>query len=254
MLTKINSNKINYEKYGNSKNTILILPGWGNTRETFNTMIEELKENNTIYIIDYPGFGKSPISKETLTIYDYANIIEKLIKKLKIKNPTIIAHSFGGRLASILIGSKRINCNKLILIDVAGIRRFNLKRFLKEKLYKLLKKCTNLLSRKAKEKTQQKLFKHFSSSDYKELSPIMRKTFQNIIKEDLTKYYKSIKTETLIIWGELDEETPLKDGKKIHKIIKNSGLIIFPKANHFPYLNYPILFNKIIKEFTKKSS
>ena len=31
---------IYYEKYGNGKNIILILPGWGNTRETFRYIID----------------------------------------------------------------------------------------------------------------------------------------------------------------------------------------------------------------------
>ena len=71
-------------------------------------MIESLKEKYTIYILDYPSFGNSDTINEELTIYDYTIIIEKIIKKEKIINPTIIAHSFGGRIASILIGKNKI--------------------------------------------------------------------------------------------------------------------------------------------------
>ena len=80
----------------------------------------------------------------------------------------------------------------------------------------------------------------------------MHNTFKNIINEDLTKYFKNIKEETLLIWGENDQDTPLKDAYKIKKAIENSALIILKNGNHYSYLNYPILVNNIIYEFIKK--
>ena len=62
-------------------------------------------------------------------------------------------------------------------------------------------------------------------------------------------YLKSIESETLIIWGEKDIDTPLKDAYKINKLIKDSALIIYPNAPHFSYLTYPELTNKIIKSY-----
>ncbi len=246
MYIKFKKKNIYYEKYGDKNKYIFILPGWGNTRKTFLNMIESLKENYTIYILDYPNFGNSDTIDEELTIYDYVSIIEKIIKKEKIINPTIIAHSFGGRIASILIGKNKLKINKLILIDVAGIKRKKtLKVFIKEKIFKLINYLT-------KNKYKEKLTKIFASSDYKELPKTMRKTFQNIINEDLTKYYKEIENETLIIWGEKDIDTPLKDAKLLEKIIKNSALIIYKNKTHYSYLEEPYLTNKIIKILLKK--
>ena len=154
MFFKTDNLSIYYEKYGNKKDTILILPGWGNTRSTFYHIINYFKDNYTIYIIDYPSFGNSPIPNKELTIYDYSNIIKKFIEQEKI-TPIIIAHSFGGRIASILIGKDNLKVKKLILMDVAGIKRFNLKVFIKEKIYKLLKKLIKLLP-----KLKQNYYKH----------------------------------------------------------------------------------------------
>ena len=207
---------IYYEKYGNGKNIILILPGWGNTRETFRYIIDYFKDKYTIYIIDYPGLGKSPIPTKTLNIYNY-------------------------------------KIDKLILIDVAGIKpKKTIKKYLKEKIYKLKKKLIKLLPKQKQSIYKQKLFRKYASSDYLLLPPTMRETFKNIINEDLTKHFKEIKTETLLIWGENDQDTPLKDGIKINKLIKDSALITLKKASHYCYLQYPILVNKIIYEFIKK--
>ena len=241
--------EIYYKTYGTSKKAILILPGWGNTRETFSNIINLLKDKYKIYIIDYPFFGDSPLPNRELTIYDYSELIYKFIKCNKINNPIIIAHSFGGRIVSIL--SNKIKINKLVLIDVAGIKRFSLKLFIKQNTYKLLKKLTYLLPKNIQVKVRNKLLKRFSSNDYLNIPSIMKKTFQNIIKEDLRKYYKTINTETLIIWGEKDIDTPLKDALYLNKVIKNSALIIYKNSNHFSYLDNPYLTNKILEKYLK---
>lgn len=253
MYFKYNRHNIYYEKYGTNKDTILILPGWGNTRPTFNYIIDNFKNNHSIYIIDYPGFGNSPIINNDLTIYDYADIIISFMKQLKIENPTIIAHSFGGRITSILAGKYKIKIKRIILIDVAGIKRVKkLKIIIKEKIYKLLTKLTNLLDEKNKVIIRKKLINYFSSNDYKYLPNNMKKTFQNIINEDLKKYYKNIDIDTLIIWGENDLDTPLKDAFLLNKIIKNSGLVIYKKRAHFSYLEEMNKTIIILNSFIKK--
>ena len=40
-----------YEKYGNGNDIMLILPGWGETRKTFNKIIEYYKNIYTIQLI-----------------------------------------------------------------------------------------------------------------------------------------------------------------------------------------------------------
>ena len=244
---------IYYEKHGNKNKYIIILPGWGNNRNTFTNIINNLKNEYTIYIIDYPSFGYSQIPNKELNIYDYADLINNFIIDNKIINPIIIAHSFGGRITSILIDKYKITNNKIILIDVAGIkRRKKLKLFLKEKTYKLLKLLINLLPKNRQYLYHKKLLYLFSSKDYFNIPSTMKKTFKNIINEDLRKHYKNIKNKTLIIWGNKDIDTPLKDGKYLKKHLINSKLIIYKNSNHFSYLEYPNITNKIINTFLKE--
>lgn len=241
-----------YEKHGVGKKIILILPGWGNTRKTFQNIINNFKQNYTIYIVDYPGFGNSPLPFTDLTIYDYAKAIRDFMVTEKIVNPILLVHSFGGRIATLLTGYYKEKIDKIVMIDVASIKpKKTLKQLLKQTLYKFLKKLTILAPKNTRRKLKNKLLQKFGSSDYKTLPTCMQKTFQNIINEDLSLYLKKIKSETLLIWGNLDKDTPLKDGKKMNKHIKNSALIIYKNASHFSYLQYPHLTNNIIKEFIK---
>jgi len=243
---------IYYEKYGNGKHNIIILPGWGDTRSTFNNLISVLKEYYTIYIIDYPGFGNSKFPNRDLDIYDYANLIKDFITINNIDNPIIISHSFGGRISIILSGLYKLPIKKMILIDAAGIKRK--KKFkvrFKQTIYKLLKKLSHILPKRIRKSYLDKLINIFGSTDFKNLDPNIRKTFIKVINEDLTKYLKNINTSCLLIWGENDLDTPLDDGKLMNVNIEDSGLIIIPNASHFPYLEYPYYITKIILEFLK---
>lgn len=252
MYFKTDNITIYYEKYGNKNNTILILPGWGNTRKTFTDIINYFKTNYTIYIIDYPNFGNSTYLTKELTIYDYTNLILDFINNLKIKNPIIICHSFGGRITSIL--TTKIKINKIIMFDVAGIkRRKKLNIYLKEKIYKILKKLIIFIPKNKRYNYYKKLINYFASNDYKSIPHTMRKTFQNIISEDLSKYYQNITNKTLIIWGENDQDTPLKDAYYLNKHIKNSKLIIYNNTSHYSYLKYPQLTNILIENFIKEN-
>ena len=239
---------IYYEKYGNKAKSIIILPGWGNTRKTFNMMINFLQNYFTVYTLDYPGFGNSIFPNKDLTIYDYTLLIYEWIKSLNIENPILIGHSFGGRIITLLTGYYKYNFNNIIYLNSAGIKQ---KTKLKTKIYKLLNKLKFFIPSKFKNKYSNFLFKHFASTDYKNLNKNMQNTFKNIVNLDLKPFLKNIKAKTLIIWGDKDNSTPVKDGIIMNKLIKNSELIVLKKGTHFTYLDYPILINRIIFEQLK---
>lgn len=255
MKFNVNDFTIYYEKHGTGNKNILILPGWGDNRITFTYLIDILKDNYTVYIIDYPGFGKSTFPKRDLEINDYSHLVSNFIKEKEIDNPTIIAHSFGGRIVIDLFKKKDVLIKNLILIDIAGIKpKKNIKLKIKEKIYKILRKVSNVLPKKIKILYLNKLIKIFGSSDYANLSSNIRKTFINIVNYDQKDEIKNIDVDTLIIWGEFDKDVPLKDGYFINKEIRDSGLVIVPKSGHFPYLDRAYYVNRVILEYLKRSS
>lgn len=253
MYFNINDFTLYYEKYGTGEKEIVILPGWGETRKTFDYMISYLKQDYTIYIVDYPGFGNSPFPNRDLTIYDYTNLIIDFLNTNGIYNPIIIAHSFGGRIAITMNGYLQHKIQKMILIGSAGIKpRKTLYQKLRQLTYKFLKKCSRLLPKKKRKKYLANLLNIFGSSDFKELDKNQRNTFIKIVNEDLTKYLKKISCPTLLIWGEYDTATPVKDGVKMQNEIKDSGLIILKGRSHFCYLEERDRVNSIILAFLQE--
>lgn len=241
-----------YEVYGSHSKSLLILPGWGNTRNTFIHLINFLSNYFTVYIVDYPGFGNSNFPSRDLTIFDYSNLIYEFIKEKKLNDPVLLGHSFGGRIITVLTGYYNYKFSNIILMDSAGIKpKTTIKKLWHKLSYKLLKKLGKILPKKYKKKYYEKLFNKYASSDYQLLSSNMRKTFQNVVNTDLKNYLKYINSKVLLIWGNNDKDTPVRDAKIMNNSIKNSELIIIDKVGHFPYLERGILIESIIFEQLK---
>ena len=95
-----NDTYIRYKKVGNG-DPILLLHTFRNRLEYSDNLGEMLKKKFTVYSIDLPGFGDSPINTETN--YDltfFTKSIVDFIKKLKIRNLTIAGESIGATLAA----------------------------------------------------------------------------------------------------------------------------------------------------------
>ncbi|HPC30958.1 MAG TPA: alpha/beta hydrolase [Candidatus Paceibacterota bacterium] len=226
-----------------SKGNILLLHGWGVSASIFNSLAEFLtKENFDVYLIDFPGFGKSPAPKMPLVLENYSLLAKEFIEKEIQEETIVLAHSFGGRVAIKLTSNFSQLVKKLVLIDSAGFVKKGLKNTLIKIFAQIFKPIFKL---PAFSSLKIKIYKKIGTEDY--LSNLeLKKTYANIVKEDLTEELKKISVETIIIWGKDDKTTPLSWGKKMHKLIKNSKFYEI-KGDHFCFLDNPSEFNFILK-------
>ena len=225
---------INYIQYGSGSDVVL-LHGWGQNIAMMKPIGDRLQKNHRITILDFPGFGESEEPKTALTVYDYCEILEELLKKLKVKKPVIMGHSFGGRIA--IIYASRNEVEKVVLFGSPCIRK-EVKPSLKLRMLKSLKKIPGINKLEVFAKN------HMGSRDYKNASEIMKKILVNVVNEDLSECAKKINVPTLLIWGDRDTEAPVEDAKELEKIIPDAGLIVLPNSTHYAYLeNLPQVIN-----------
>ena len=238
MFIKINNVKINYIQYGEGKD-VLLLHGWGQNIAMMKPLGDVLCDRCRVTILDFPGFGQSEEPANPWKIEDYALLLEEFIKKVNIKKPSIIGHSFGGRVAIRYSANNSIE--KLVLFGSPCIR--NEKELpLSVKILKKLKTLPGL------NEFGEYMKQYIGSRDYKAASPMMRQILVNVVNEDLSSYAKKIEEPTLLIWGENDTEALVDDAKELEKIMIDAGLIILP-GTHYAYLeNLPQVSN-ILREF-----
>ncbi len=237
MIYLYNGKKVYYRfANGQSHFPIILLHGWGCDGTIFDSIIKLLPRKSFL-IVDLSPFGKSDKNIEDWNIFTYVGMLMSLCEHLHIEKCDILGHSFGGRIAIIFSAVKRSLVHSCILVDSAGMKpRRNLKIRLKILKYKINRKLG-------------KNVENFGSSDYKSLSPGMKKTFNSIVNTYLEDYAKIMAVKTLIVWGDKDEDTPLYMAKRLNKLIKNSSLRVISDAGHFSFLDRPLEFARIVNEF-----
>lgn len=234
---RIGKNNIRYIQYGEGEDVVL-LHGWGQNIEMMRPLGDHLL-NKRVTILDFPGFGESDELENPWTIEDYEKFLEEFLKELKIKKPTLIGHSFGGRVAITYAAKNKVE--KVVLLGSPCVRENKINK--KEKLLKKMKKIPLLKG------IGEYMKKYIGSEDYKNATPVMRETLVKVVNEDLSDYAKKIECPTLLIWGSKDTAAPLEDARKLEAILKDGGLVVLEGYTHYAYLEALQQVSNIINNF-----
>jgi pimeloyl-ACP methyl ester carboxylesterase len=118
-----NNSTLYYFKSGAGKKVILLFHGFGQDHIAFDSWIDLLKNEYTLYSFDLFFHGKSvwstsyPVEKE-----DWKKIIELLLQKEKIEEFEVAGFSMGGKFAFSTLESFPEKVKRMILIAPDGIK------------------------------------------------------------------------------------------------------------------------------------
>lgn len=240
MIKNINHTNINFVDYGEGKNTVVLLHGWGQNIDMMKPIGDKLKNQNRVIILDLAGFGDSSEPNSVWTIYDYADCVKKLLDDLKVKSPILIGHSFGGKIS--LAYASKYDTKKLVLLG-SPFKKEIKKLSVRTKILKKMKKIPGL------SKLENFAKKHMGSRDYKNASETMRNILVKHVNLDITEDVKKIKCPTIIIWGSNDQEVPLERAYELEKLIEDSAVICYDGCTHYAYLERLAQTVSVIKIF-----
>lgn len=238
---------------------MVILHGWGSSKRVMMPVAQNLSHLRTSYVLDLPGFGDSPEPIRSWNIDDYTDAVQAFIQSLEEDKVDVLVHSYGGRIILKLcareFGKKHID--KVLITGGAGMKpKRSMRFYLRKYTAKTLKAPFMILPGSLREKAlgwlrSTSLWKSLGSSDYSKLSGVMRETFVKSISENLESSLPHIPHETLLIWGRNDDATPVYQGQRIEKGIKNAALVIIEDAGHYAFLDKPKQFARIAEAFFK---
>lgn len=215
------------------KHPIVILHGWNSSPEKW-SKIEHLFEEKgfKVFIPRLPGFVE-----DTNTAWTLADYVEWLIKYMDDKSLAkviLICHSNGGRIGMKLVVRHPDRISHLFLINSAGIRTAPK---WKRGFFKLIAKSGKVFLKfpilnLGSDYAKRLLYKVIREHDYERASPILKKTLNNILEEDLASVFPNIRTATTLIWGTNDRLTPPTSAVKLHQAIPQSKLLWIKDAGH----------------------
>ncbi len=228
---------------------IVLMHGWGCDSSTLASVAAVAAKSHTVYTVDFPGFGDTPEPSEVWGVEQYTVLIEKMVKLLGLEHPSLLGHSFGGRVG--ILYASRNDVDKLILVDAAGVKpRRSLKYYFKVYSFKTMKYIMRLVY--GKDKAAEKIEVQRSrrgSADYNNASPKMRAILSKVVNEDLKHVMPLITAPTLLVWGENDTATPMRDARIMERLIPNAGLVSFPGCGHYSFLDNPHQFASVLNYF-----
>lgn len=238
---------LNYEQYGEGED-LVVLHGWGRSVGEWRETAKRYSPHYRVTLLDLPGFGASEVPHQELTIHDYAEITTKFLGKVGVEKCILLGHSLGGRIGTILAATEPEMIGKLLLVDSAGVERKSPSVRIKRSIVGMAKLLGlhHVLPRGFKD--------FFSSSDYRSALPAMKKTFANIVHEDLTRLFPQVACPTLVVWGSHDRVLPVAYTKVYVRLVKDCTVRIVYEAGHDPHIDDPAQFFAITDEFLISSS
>jgi pimeloyl-ACP methyl ester carboxylesterase len=260
------------DEYGDKSNkTILFIHGFGENHHTWRFLVPKLASKYHLIMLDLKGFGDSPKLKDkAYSVYDQALLVNKFIKKEKLKDITLVGRSFGGGVALImaLIQEDKLadkNIEKLVLINsmsykqklpsmmerlnqpiigYLGIHLLDNKRIAREG-YKFAFYDDSLIPQDSVDAAAAYLTFPLAKYAYLE-------TVHQLIPDDISsieKRYREITLPTLILWGREDISISVKKAYRLKSEIKNSSLKVLLNVGHMPQEEKPNIVAEEILNF-----
>jgi hydrolase, alpha/beta domain protein len=230
---------------------VLILHGWGADIEAVRPILNCMaKLGYEAIALDFPGFGQTPEPPEPWGVPEYAALTRGFMESIGLRGCDLICHSFGGRVTILLASEDPGLFRRLVLVDAAGIRPpRTLGYYVRTYSYKLARRLAKAgwIDRMFHLSEKQK---NAGSADYRALkSDVMRATLSKVVNLDLTARLDRIQNETLLVWGDQDDATPLARAKVMEARIPNAGLAVLEGAGHFSYADKYAQFCAVMKAF-----
>jgi pimeloyl-ACP methyl ester carboxylesterase len=235
---------------------VLLLHGWGGSIQSMLPVAKKLAEAGfKSYLIDLPGFGKTQLPPQAWGVPDYTQWVIAYLNAMNLDKVFIIGHSFGGRISFILGADHPERIYKNALCSPAGVK---LPPTMSQKTLKLGRNTLmTVLSlpvlNRYKGRVRENLRQRFSSEDYLNAGPL-QETFLQVVRQDLLPYARRVKAPTLLFWGSLDTETPLKMGQILEKEMPDAALIVLDGVGHFGYLDQLPQFVRVVTHFFREKS
>jgi len=231
-----------------SKPILIILPGWGGTKESWHDFIALAHEKFVVHCVELPGFGAEPCPTAVWGVEEYAAFVKNKINGLGIGKKIILAHSFGGQVATYLVSMNPHICDTLVLSGPAIFRK---KQSLRRIIFWPMAKIGGLLFAlwpftKLRFLATKVLYKLADSPDYSQTSGILRQIFQKITTQDVSDYLAKITVPTLVVAGTRDRYVLASASKRAAALIPQATYVELSELGHGLHHQPKQLLNSII--------
>lgn len=274
------NSKLFYKTAGQGNPLIVIHGGPGLSMDYLLPQMSELAKTNFVIFYDQRGCGRSTgeISSDAINIETFVSDIEVIRKAFHLEKVSILGHSWGGFLGMQYALTHPDRMHKLILSNTMPASSSDFALFRQQwatRMEPYQSKIAALQADPGFEKGEPSIVEEFHRTIFRTYchnpekvsllkvrmsqvacvngAKIYELFRQNVWSKsfDLHSRLKNLKVDTLILHGDYDSIPPIA-AQNIHKSIPRSKYALLKDCGHFPYVEDPETYFKLINEFNEK--
>ena len=247
---------------------VVFIHGLGGCWQNWLENLPRFAESHRAIALDLPGFGRTPMPDEPISITFFARIVDHFCEALDLGRVSLVGNSMGGFTAAETAIRHPERVDDLVLVDAAGISSATIakhplgERFARGVLSRGQKNPPPDMSRLLKRPGLIALAMGFVAR-YPTLisrdvlaeqllsvgAPGFQDSFDAIIAYDFRDRIGEISCPTLILQGAEDILVPLGDAHQYAEAIEGGEMVVFDDTGHVPMLERPVDFNNAVIEF-----
>ena len=269
--SSLHGHRVFYRSAGSGP-VVVLVHGITSTSATWANLLPYLAEHFTVIAPDLLGHGESAKPRGDYSLGAYASGIRDLLMALGHERATFVGHSLGGGVAMQLAYQFPEHCERLVLVSSGGLGReitpllraaslpgseLVLPLLVNDRVLGIGRGVGRLLGRvglRVHTDLGEVLRGHASLSDGEAraaflhtLRTIVDSVGQRVDASD--RLYLAQAIPFLLVWGERDPIIPVEHAHAAHRLVPGSRLEVFPDAGHFPHLDDPLRFVRLLTDF-----
>lgn len=262
---------VNYVDLGEGV-PVLFIHGLGGCWQNWLENLPRFAEGHRAIALDLPGFGRTPMPEEPVSITYFARIVDHFCEALDLGRVSLVGNSMGGFTAAETAIRHPERVDDLVLVDAAGISSATIaqspfsERFARAILSRgqngpprdltpmlrrpgLIALAMGFVARYPTVISRDVLAEQLLSVG----APAFQDSFDAIIAYDFRDRIGEISCPTLILQGAEDILVPLGDAHQYAEAIEGGEVVVFDDTGHVPMLERPVDFNNVVLEFIDRA-
>ena len=251
---------------------IVLIHGITGRSSQWEPAIDELEDRHTLLAPDLLGHGESAKPRGDYSLGAYASAVRDTMVALGHDRATIVGHSLGGGIAMQFAYQFPERCERLVLVSSGGLGR-EVHPLLRaatlpgsEWVLPLLTHARLLAAGEAVGRAigalrlqagtdLAEVARGFGSLGDSEACSAFIHTMRAVLDPGgqrvsaLDRLYLAESVPTLLIWGDSDPIIPAEHGRIAHEAMPGSRLELLDGVGHFPQLERPRRFSKLLADF-----
>jgi pimeloyl-ACP methyl ester carboxylesterase len=266
--TQIDGGRVSYADFGSGP-AIVWVHGLGASWQCWLENLPEFARDHRVIAMDLPGFGRSEMPQEDISIEGYARFVGRLLDELGIETATLVGNSMGGFIGAELAIRDSGRVERLALVSAAVFWQ----EYRRAKPLLSFAQATEASFAKAVASAQGHLtmrprlrnaalmsagirYPHLLSPELaNELILTARRTegfvpaLGALAGYPLREELPQISAPTLVVWGEHDTLVGVKHAYEMERLIPSAELTVYERTGHVAMLERPDRFNADLRRF-----